>query len=75
VADHAEPIEIDLGMQHPFEVELVLGALRDEGVRLASYGQREVPQAGGLAPQHTRVLVRPEDEARVRAELTDAGFL
>lgn len=72
---HEDPVEIDLGMQKTFEVELVVGALRDDGIELAVYGQREIPQSGNLSPQHVRVLVRPEDEARVRAEFTEAGFL
>lgn len=73
--DHDEPIEIDLGMAKVFDVELVLASLRHEGVEVAFYPQRDAGELGALGPQRCRILVRPADEARVRAELAEAELL
>ena len=73
--DDGEPIEIDLGMAKAFDVELVLAALRDEGVEVAFYPQRDAGELGSLGPLRCRLLVRPADEARVRAELAQAELL
>ncbi len=70
-----EPIEIDLGMAKVFDVELVLASLRSEGVEVAFYPQRDSAEFGALGPQRCRILVRPDDLARVRAELTEAELL
>jgi hypothetical protein len=73
--DHDDPIEIDLGMAKAFDVELVLASLRSEGVEVAFYPQRDVPELGTLGPMRCRILVRPSDEARVREELVEAELL
>jgi hypothetical protein len=73
--DHAAPIEIDLGMQKSFEVEMVVGKLESEGCRVYLVAQNEIAKPSDLWPKHCRVLVAAADEARVREELTEAGFL
>lgn len=75
MAGHDEPIEIDLGMAKAFDVELVLAHLRAEGVEVAFYPQRDAGEFGTLGPMRCRILVRPDDEARVRAELAEAELL
>lgn len=72
---HEAPIEIDLGMQKQFEVEMEVERLKSAGVALYLYAQREVPSIAGIGPMHCRVYVQPGDELRVRAELTSRGFL
>jgi len=72
---HESPIEIDLGLQKSFEVEMEVERLKSAGLSVYLLAQREVPEFGGIGPMHCRVYVQPDDELRVRAELASAGFL
>mgnify|MGYP000978240269 FL=1 len=72
---HEEPVEIDLGMQKEFEVEMEVERLRSAGLSVYLFAQREVPEFGGLGPKHCRVYVQPADEPRVRAELASSGLI
>ncbi|MFN8019113.1 MAG: hypothetical protein U0P45_13460 [Acidimicrobiales bacterium] len=74
-AQHPEPVEVDLGLQHTFEVEPILAGLEEEGIWTYLVDQAEVPGAIGLGPKQCRVLVRPDDEARVREVFAAEGFL
>lgn len=74
-AGHEEPVEIDLGMCKEWEVEMQVERLKGAGLSAYLVAQREVPELGDLGPKHCRIYVRPDDELRVRAELTSAGFL
>lgn len=77
IDEHAAPIEIWLGqVQRPFELEMLIGALQSEGIRLHLDQQAQIPEmVGGLGPRRCRVLVGAADEARVRTELAEAGYL
>jgi hypothetical protein len=72
---HEEPIEIDLGMRKPWEVEMEVERLKGAGLSTYLVAQREVPEFGDLGPKHCRLYVRPDDELRVRAELASSGLL
>jgi hypothetical protein len=72
---HEEPIEIDLGMCKPWEVEMQVERLKRAGISTYLVAQREVPELGDLGPKHCRLYVRPDDELRVRAELASSGLL
>ena len=73
--EHPEPVEIDLGMQHSFEIEPILAGLEEEGIWTYLVDQAEVPGAIGLGPKRCKVLVRPGDEGRVREVFTAEGYL
>ncbi|HWJ64019.1 MAG TPA: hypothetical protein VNS19_18760 [Acidimicrobiales bacterium] len=72
---HEEPVELDLGLQKEWEVEMTLERLRSAGLSPYLVAQREAPEFGDLGPKHCRLYVRPDEELRVRAELASAGFL
>lgn len=72
---HEEPIEIDLGLQKEWELQMTVDRLAGDGLSVYLVAQREVPEFGDLGPKHCRLYVRPDEELRVRAELTAAGFL
>ena len=72
---HARPVEIDLGLQKEFEVEMEVERLKSAGLSVYLVAQSENPRAGSLWPKHCHVYTRPEEEPRVRAELASAGFL
>ena len=73
--DHDAPVELDLGMRHVYEVELVVGALEDEGCRVYLVDQSDIAKAAELHPKRCRVLVAPADEARAREVFAEAGLL
>lgn len=73
--DHPAPVEIDLGLQVAFEVEMAVAKLQSEGCSLYLVAQSEIAKAADVFPKHCRILVATADEARVRQELTEAGFL
>ncbi len=73
--EHPEPAEIDLGLQHTFDVEPVIAGLEAEGIRAYLVAQTDVPAEGGIGPRQCRVLVAPADEARAREVFTEVGFL
>ncbi|MCB0972811.1 MAG: hypothetical protein KDA97_14995, partial [Acidimicrobiales bacterium] len=72
---HEAPVEIDLGMRHVYEVQVVVGALNDEGCRTYLVDQSDLAYAAELHPKRCRVLVAPADEARAREAFAEAGFL
>ena len=72
---HVRPVEIDLGLQKEFEVEMEVERLKSIGLAAYLVAQTENPRGGSLYPKHCHVYVRPDDELRVRAELASAGFL
>ena len=73
--DHAEPVEIDLGLRKAFEVEYQVSRLQELGQRVHLLAQSENPRLGDLFPKHCRLYVHPDDVPRVRAELEAAGLL
>ena len=72
---HARPVEIDIGLQKEFEIEMEIERLKSAGLAVYLVAQSENPRLGNLFPKHCHVYVRPEDEPRVRAELASSGFL
>jgi len=72
---HEEPIEIDLGMQKEWEVQMTVDRLASSGLTPYLVAQREIPEFGDLGPKHCRLYVRPDEELRIRAELASAGLL
>lgn len=72
---HPEPVEIDLGMQKAFEVQMVVTELLNEGRTLYLVDQSEIAKGAELHPKHCRVLVQPQDAERVREVFVEAGFL
>ncbi|MGN6692662.1 MAG: hypothetical protein ACTHN0_00660 [Aquihabitans sp.] len=72
---HEEPVEIDLGMQKEWELQMTVDRLQSAGLSPYLVAQRESPEFGDLGPKHCRLYVRPDEERRVRAELTSAGYL
>ncbi len=77
LVDHAAPVQIDLGFQQrPWEVEMLVTKLEGDGLRLHLTTQGQIPEmSGGLGPKRCMLLVSPDDEPRLRAELESAGFL
>lgn len=73
--EHVRPVEIDIGLQKEFEVEMEVERLKSAGLSVYLVAQSENPRLGNLFPKHCHVYVRPEEELRVRAELASAGFL
>lgn len=73
--DHVRPVEIDLGLQKEFEIEMEVERLKSLGLGVYLVAQSENPRFGSLYPKHCRVYARPEDAPRVRAELGAAGIL
>ncbi len=73
--DHPAPVEIDLGMRVAWEVEMVVAKLQSEGCSLYLVDQSEIAKAADVFPKHCRILVATADEARVRQELAEVGFL
>lgn len=75
--DHRAPVQIDLGFQQrPWEVEMLVTKLEADGLRLHLTAQAQIPEmGGGLGPKRCMLLVSPDDEPRLRAELQSAGFL
>ena len=72
---HEPPVEIDIGLQKEFEVEIQVERLKSAGLAVYLVAQTEGMRSGSLTPKHCHVYVRPEDELRVRAELASAGLL
>ena len=73
--ERIEPIEIDLGLQKEFEIEMEVERLKSLGMSLYLVAQSENPRLGSLWPKHCRIYVEPANELQVRAELTASGFL
>jgi hypothetical protein len=73
--EHVRPVEIDLGLQKEFEVQMQVERLKSVGVAAYLVAQSEHARTGSLGPKHCHVYVRPDDELRVRAELASAGLL
>jgi len=73
--EQPKPVELDLGIQHEWEVAPIVDALRSAGCRLQMYAQSEHSIVSALAPRHCRILVHADDVEDVVAELTEAGFL
>jgi len=73
--EHPAPAEIDLGMRKAFEVEMVVGALNDDGYRAYLVDQGRGGRDPAMGNRHCRVLVDAENEAYVRAQFAEAGML
>ena len=72
---HPEPIEIDLGVHQAFEVQMIVTELENEGLKVFFEAEGDLGEAAELYPKQCRILVQPQDEARVREVFTDAGYL
>jgi hypothetical protein len=73
--DHVRPVEIDLGLQKEFEIEMEVERLKSMGLSVYLVAQSENPRLGSLFPKHCHVYARPDEEPQVRAELASSGFL
>lgn len=73
--DHIRPVEIDLGLQKEFEIEMEIERLKSMGLSVYLVAQSENPRLGSLFPKHCHVYTRPDEEPQVRAELASSGFL
>ena len=75
LAEHPEPVTIDLGAQKAFEVQIVVSELLDEGLTLYLLDAGDLGEASQLYPAQCKVLVKAEDAERAREVFTTAGFL
>ncbi|WP_426573555.1 hypothetical protein [Aquihabitans sp. McL0605] len=73
--EHVRPVEIDLGLQKEFEIEMEVERLKSAGLSVYLVAQSENPRLGSLFPKHCHLYVRPDEEPRVRAELASTGYL
>ena len=72
---HPEPVTLDLGLQHAFDVQLVVSALIDEGLTLYLLDAGDLGDTTPLYPAQCKVLVKAEEADRAREAFVDAGFL
>ena len=75
LAEHPEPITIDLGQQAAFDVQIVVSELLDEGLTLYLLDAGDLGESTELYPKDCKVLVKADEADRARAAFVDAGFL
>ena len=72
---HPEPVEIDLGEQKAFEIEMIVTELQNEGLKIFLEAEGDLGAATEFYPKQCKLLLQPQDEARVREVFTEAGYL
>ena len=72
---HPEPVEIDLGEQKAFEVEVIVTELQNEGYKLFLEAEGDLGSATEFYPKQCKLLIQPQDEEHIRRVFTEAGFL
>lgn len=75
LADHPEPVTIDLGTQKAFDVQMVVTELQNEGLTLYLLDAGDLGESTELYPKECKVLVKAEEADRAREVFVDAGFL
>jgi alpha/beta superfamily hydrolase len=75
LANHPEPVTIDLGTQKAFDVQMVVSELIEEGLTLYLLDAGDLGDTTPLYPAECRVLVKAEEADQARAAFVDAGFL
>jgi len=75
LANHPEPVTIDLGEQKAFDVQLIVTELLNEGLTLYLLDAGDLGEATELYPKQCKVLVKADEADQVRAVFVDAGFL
>jgi hypothetical protein len=75
LANHPEPVTIDLGTQKAFDVQMVVSELIEEGLTLYLLDAGDLGDTTPLDPAECRVLVKAEEADQARAAFVDAGFL
>lgn len=71
--DHPRPVEIDLGTLKQWQADVVLADM--EGRFRMKAVQPDSGRYQGMMTPTYKVLVHPDDEAEVRAELIDTELL
>ncbi|WP_421120792.1 hypothetical protein ACE2AJ_05685 [Aquihabitans daechungensis] len=75
LANHPEPVTIDLGTQKAFDIQLIVTELQNEGLTLYLLDAGDLGESTELYPKECKLLVKAEDAERVREVFIDAGFL
>lgn len=75
LANHPEPVTLDLGVQKAFDVQLVVTELLDEGLTLYLLDAGDLGDTTPLYPAQCKVLVKADEAERARAAFVEAGFL